>query len=728
LNKISLNVFLVFLLPFFSSNDIIRSKDSSRINRYEIVHRHIPILTKADSLSPFTVGNGEFAFTTDVTGLQTFPDYYERGIPLGTQSQWGWHSIPDPDNYSLDSAYEYYDTYGRQVPYASKQHSKAGEWLRSNPHRLHLGRIGFKINKSDGSEIILQDIKDINQSLDLWRGIIKSSFTIEDHIINVETTCHPSLDQIASRINSELLNTNRVGIRFDFPYGSLSWGKESTGQTSLQNKDRHSSEIISQNDNSVIIKRTLDSEVYFVTIQWKGTAQFRQVEKHSFLLSVISGNNFEFTSYFSSKENKNELPGVEETFNSSEMHWKNFWETGGAIDLSESTDPRAFELERRIVLSRYLTAVQCAGSLPPQETGLTFNSWFGKFHLEMHWWHSVHFALWNKPELLEKSLSWYNRIFPLAKKTAERQGYKGVRWLKMVAYDGRESPSTIGVFLIWQQPHPIYYAELLYRYQKDQSIASKHSVLEKYKDIVFATADFMASYAQWDDKNKRYVLGPPVIPAQEIYKPDSTMNPSFELAYWSFGLKTAQLWRERLSLERDKEWDDIIKNLSKFPVNNNLYQNAETALQTFDDELHRNDHPTLLAAFGMLPNKADTLSSDSIDINIMRNTLHRVLESWNWETTWGWDYPLIAMTAARVGEPELAIDALLMDVQKNRYLNNGHNYQNESLPIYLPGNGGLLTAVAMMAAGWEGSLGTNAPGFPKNGKWIVKYENLNPLP
>ena len=26
----------------------------------------------------------------------------------------------------------------------------------------------------------------------------------------------------------------------------------------------------------------------------------------------------------------------------------------------------------------------------------------GKFHLEMHWWHAVHFALWNRLELLEK--------------------------------------------------------------------------------------------------------------------------------------------------------------------------------------------------------------------------------------------------------------------------------------------------------------------------------------
>jgi protein-glucosylgalactosylhydroxylysine glucosidase len=86
------------------------------------------------------------------------------------------------------------------------------------------------------------------------------------------------------------------------------------------------------------------------------------------------------------------------------------------------------------------------------------------------------------------------------------------------------------------------------------------------------------------------------------------------------------------------------------------------------------------------------------------------------------------MTAARVGKPEIAIDALLMDVQKNTYLNNGHNYQDKRLTIYLPGNGGLLTATAMMAAGWDGAPEIHAPGFPQDGSWKVKYEGLSPMP
>ena len=152
-----------------------------------------------------------------------------------------------------------------------------------------------------------------------------------------------------------------------------------------------------------------------LVFSWNGTAEFKEIKRHSFVLSISSREQFEFTCLFTKKEDQCKIQSAESTFNSSIVFWKYFWESGGAIDLSESKDPRAKELERRIVLSRYLTRIQCAGSLPPQETGLTFNSWYGKSHLEMHWWHAVHFVLWGKPELLEKNLLWYKNILPAAK-------------------------------------------------------------------------------------------------------------------------------------------------------------------------------------------------------------------------------------------------------------------------------------------------------------------------
>jgi hypothetical protein len=74
------------------------------------------------------------------------------------------------------------------------------------------------------------------------------------------------------------------------------------------------------------------------------------------------------------------------------------------------------------------------------------------------------------------------------------------------------------------------------------------------------------------------------------------------------------------------------------------------------------------------------------------------------------------MTAARLGETGIAIDALMMNTEKNRYLVNGHNWQRPNLPCYLPGNGGLLYAIALMV--------TTAPGFPSDGSWTVRSENI----
>ncbi len=688
------------------------SSGGGAIDREALVRRHIPRLSEADPLSPFSVGNGKFAFTADVTGLQTFPEFYEKGIPLATQSEWGWHTIPGPGGTTLEDASEYWDVDGRRVPYASRQNTAAGQWLRANPHRLHLGRIGFEFSDTSGRAVGIGELEGIRQSADIWRGVLESSFAIRGVPVEVETACHPEIDQVSARIRSQLLGTGAIGVRLEFPYGSTRWGKDPGDWSS---PERHRSEIVARTGRSVRIRRTLDADRYHVSIEWDGDAEVTQVARHSFLLAPRDPGQFGFSVRFSASDAAGRGASVRETVQSAERHWRRFWQSGGAIDLSRSTDSRAGELERRIVLSRYLTAIQCAGSFPPAETGLTCNSWYGKSHLEMHWWHGVHFALWGNPQVLENTLPWYRSVLPLAAETARRQGYAGVRWPKMVAPDGREGPSSVGVFLVWQQPHPIYYAELLYRLTGDEA------VLGRYRDIVFPTADFMASYARWDRARGLYVLGPPLIPAQEIYRPGTTSNPTFELAYWKFGLETAQLWRERLGLGRVPQWDHVLDHLPPLPENNGLYQNAEIAPDTFEDAFHRRDHPTLVAAFGML-------GDARVDRRRMRATLEKVLESWDWPSTWGWDYPMVAMTAARVGRPDLAIEALCLDTPKNRYLPNGHNYQREDLPLYLPGNGGLLAAAAMMAAGWEGAPPADAPGFPKDGSWTVRHEGLRPMP
>ncbi|MBD3265948.1 glycoside hydrolase family 65 [bacterium] len=692
------------VLVSFAAN----SSGTTRIDRFALVNRHHPVISQCDPLSPFSVGNGDFAFTADVTGLQTFPAYYLGDIPLGTLSHWGWHTIPSKETHELKDTFQFYDHYGRTVPYASQTRSPAGQWLRANPHKLHLGRIGFDLKNSQ-----ISSLKKIKQKLDLWQGILESSFQIHGKAVNVTTLCHPKRDMIAVRVNTAKENLPNLPVSIHFPYGSESWGPV---MADWDSPNAHKTILLERGKKTIQFKRVLDKDTYFVRVRFSGNCSWVQKKPHEWQLVPSTGNAYEFSCEFSAERKSDAIPHFSDARDICAEHWEKFWTKGGAVDLSESQDARANELERRIVLSQYLTAIQCASTQPPQESGLTHNSWYGKFHLEMHWWHAVHFALWDRLPMLEKSVAWYNKILPQAKQMAKTQGYKGARWPKMVGPDGRESPSGVGVFLIWQQPHPIYYAELCYRDHPDRE------TLNKYQTLVFETAEFMASYAHWDQSEKRYILGPPLIPAQECYPPKTTFNPAYELAYWSWGLQCAQRWRQRLGLKPHPKWQHVIDHLASLPQNQNLYVTTESTPNTFANPSIRRDHPSLVAALGLLPD------SEMVERTTMRRTLHKIFEDWEWESTWGWDYPMLAMTAARVGEPELAIQSLLMDTPKNHYLPNGHCYQRENLPTYLPANGGLLTAIAMMAAGWDDRPNTHAPGFPQNGRWKVRWENLRKMP
>ena len=64
-----------------------------------------------------------------------------------------------------------------------------------------------------------------------------------------------------------------------------------------------------------------------------------------------------------------ELPLFAEVAANAAAGWQSFWSSGAFVDLADAAsgrfaDPRAEELERRVVLSQYLTRSQSAGSTP----------------------------------------------------------------------------------------------------------------------------------------------------------------------------------------------------------------------------------------------------------------------------------------------------------------------------------------------------------------------------
>jgi hypothetical protein len=679
-----------------------------RINREKLVEAFNPVKREIDVTSPLSVGNGELALTCDVTGLQTLYDLHkENRVPLCTMSQWGWHRAPNDRGgyYTLDdlemTEYDAGDRTARYPVEPKPGNEDVYTWLRQNPHRLNLGRVFFEY---DGQQIVPAQLSGIHQTLNLYTGVIESRFEIDGTPVYVETVCHGWLDALGFRIKADALKLGRLSLHIAFPYGSpditaSDWASDSKHQTA----------VTRLTDTDYLVRRTLDEDGYAVCLRTSRPVVLRQAG-HELTLGCTEPE-LELTVHFIKAVPAGVGAGAvidrpssgalsfADIKQSSAAGLRDYWQKGAMLDLRGSENPEAPELQRRIILSLYLVYIQSTGSLPPQETGLTCNSWYGKFHLEMHPLHAAFLPLWGRGGYLLRSMAWYKDNLDKAKENAARNGYKGARWPKMVAYDAVDSPSVIAPLLIWQQPHLLYMLELLYAEKPTEAF------LKEYWPLVSETAEFMCDFPAYDAEADTYNLRPPIIPAQEEHRPMDTVNPTFELEYWHLGLTIAARWAHRLGNSYDK-YLSVRDKLALLPVMDGCYLAHENCTDTF--EKFNKDHPSMLFVSGYLP-------GDRTDSELLLNTYQEVMAHWQFETMWGWDFALMAMTMTRLGKPEEAISILMKDTPKNTYVLSGNNYQKTrtDLPLYLPGNGALLLAVALMAAGWKGAP-AGATGFPSD--------------
>mgnify|MGYP005982871735 FL=1 len=725
------------------------------IDRQALAQRHNVTLTAIDRHAPIMLGNGDLGFTADITGLQTFPEQYSELAPLLTMAQWAWHSFPNPEGYTEQNGLVNVPVPGRgEQPYAwmkswaEAETNPAFTWLRANPHRISLSRIGLSFN--DGRALDFAKVASTHQTLDLWSGALTSRFTYDGQPVEVVTRVHPELDMVMVEIASPLVASQGLGVQVRYPGVNPAINPD---PTSFDGAGAQSLEIVAFDTGDVRIRRSLDDTTYYSGITASG--KIEQNGADSF--SVVSSGRDRLTVMvrFDQQADTTKAPAYSASVQAVTTHCNAFWPQGGAVDFTGSTDPRAHELERRVVLSQYLSAVNGAGELPPQEEGLFSNSWYGKFHLEMHPWHAGWQAMWGRPEMLERSLPWYLGNLDNARAEAARHGVRGAWWPKMVGPEGRNSPSLVSPFIMWQQPHPILLAELVWRSEKDPA------VLARYGELVEATADLLASWPI--EANGRLNLGTPLIPAQENYDPLTTINPTFEVEYFRWALETAQQWRLRQGRPRRADWDQALAKIAPPAMKDGLYLPVESVPDFWEtamseacrkhaaaSQCKNRDHPSFLMAYGFIPGAR-------IDPAAMRRTFEAVEQNWDVRQTWGWDFPMMAMTAARLGEPEKAVDWLFADLKNNQWGVTGmtprvhlDEHADELVPVsagaggvtmavnpdgagyrraaetYFPSNGSLLMAVGLMAGGWDGSTG-HAPGFPKEG-WTVRVEGLTPAP
>ncbi|KAI0795022.1 Six-hairpin glycosidase-like protein [Abortiporus biennis] len=689
------------------------------IDRHAIVSRYNPVRNMSSNTTPMQVGNGNFAFGADVTGLQTF-------LPFAIMSSWGWKNDSLPPNRSLEDIENYegvsWLSHGRPVQFEFGGVADIQQWLISNPNRVNLGRVGilFLDDRGNIQNITEDDLDDVRQELDLWSGTMTSQFSFSGQKVTVTTSSAQSDSAIAVTVTSSLVKQGKLGIFLDFPWndGTAKFSAPFVG--SWNQTGRHTTSLA---DDRVLgtgiraqISHTLDSATFFTSIGGDNFTIHRDsLEEHRYSL-VPAGNVTSFSlSIGYSLGGTSPLSSPSSIRQESKEQWEQYWSQGGFIDVaSGSTDPRAEELQRRIILSRYLMRVNEAGNTPPQESGLVNDGWYGKFHMEMVFWHLGHWALWGNWELLDRAMGTYQRFLPTSIERAQvQEGYtSGARWSKMTDPSGRSAPGEINELLIWQQPHPLVFAEYDYRAHPSRA------TLEKWKDVVNETANWMVDFAWFNQSSGFYDLGPPMYVVSEDTSPNVTRNPAFELSYWRFGLDLAETWMNRLDIPSPDAWKEAKGHLAPLPISNGLYEVYEGLEANFwTDPAYINDHPALVGLHGWLPITAN------VSLDIAKATADRVYTSWNISNCWGWDFPMLAMSAARNGEFEQAVDWLLHPLFK---------FDDVGMPIggvrvptpYFPGSGALLFAVTMMAQGWDGSVGPS-PGFPKTGSWQIDAEGLH---
>lgn len=291
---------------------------------------------------------------------------------------------------------------------------------------------------------------------------------------------------------------------------------------------------------------------------------------------------------------------------------------------------------------------------------------------------------------------------------------------------GRSAPGEINSLLIWQQPHPMYFAEVEYRsFPNDTTLAA-------WDEILTATADFMVSYAWLNGTTGVYDLGPPMYPASENTNPNATVNPAFELAYWRFGLDVAVRWRQRQKREVPARWTEVRDNLAPLPVADEAYAVYEGIPGMWKDAATVQDHPAMSAIYGLLPPPDGSGSSSSssgssnesppppLNLTIVRNTADKIRDLWDLGDCWGWDFPMLAMNRLRLGDVDEAIAYLLHPLFG--FDEAGYPVGGSRVPTpYFPGSSAFLIAMASMAGGWDGEPG---PHFPRG--WVVKVEGFVP--
>lgn len=586
----------------------------SDIIKYNLKFNHI------DSKNPVTIGNGDFAITLDQTGTQSLYEIY-KDIPLSTMSNKNWFY---KDKKDIKPSY----VDGKAYMLFNLDNDPNYQTNRQYPFKYSF----MQILLYDNDKLIdINNIKDVEQELDLYKGIVTSSFNYKEKNNKTTSFIYQDHDEFNFKLQSDNLN---LALKFNYP----SYTKNGYRQDILPN-------VLVKEDRITLLYDDKNS----LSFKLKSSSKYQIVEN----TLIFDDNNVSFSLALDEiKEGK---------------FLDEFWKCDNGIIIDNE------ELVKKMVLSKYLLHVNSTGIYPPQESGLTYNCWNSKFHLEMHLIHSLWNIYNNHVDDLVKSFDYYLSIMPSSLKRASLNGYKGLRFPKMTGPDGEDSPSNIGPLLIWQAPH------ILFMLQEIYYLYNKENIIKKYESLISGTIDFMISFLTL--KDLKYQMLDPLLEACESIPLDRCQNPSFELEYWRYTLERQPKIDTVLYGHQRYDYLDIASKISTPKEDDGIYLKTYGVIDKYD--LYK-DHPTegFLMSF---------FKSKIVDKEKMVKTIDYILKNMDLSSYWGWDFPFLGLSLLNCGEIEKSIEVTQLNTINNQYLYNGYNTSpRDDLKAYLPGNGAFL--------------------------------------
>lgn len=586
----------------------------SDIIKYNLKFNHI------DSKNPVTIGNGDFAITLDQTGTQSLYEIY-KDIPLSTMSNKNWFY---KDKKDIKPSY----VDGKAYMLFNLDNDPNYQTNRQYPFKYSF----MQILLYDNDKLIdINNIKDVEQELDVYKGIVTSSFNYKEKNNKTTSFIYQDHDEFNFKLQSDNLN---LALKFNYP----SYTKNGYRQDILPN-------VLVKEDRITLLYDDKNS----LSFKLKSSSKYQIVEN----TLIFDDNNVSFSLALDEiKEGK---------------FLDEFWKCDNGIIIDNE------ELVKKMVLSKYLLHVNSTGIYPPQESGLTYNCWNSKFHLEMHLIHSLWNIYNNHVDDLVKSFDYYLSIMSSSLKRASLNGYKGLRFPKMTGPDGEDSPSNIGPLLIWQAPH------ILFMLQEIYYLYNKENIIKKYEPLISGTIDFMISFLTL--KDSKYQMLDPLLEACESIPLDRCQNPSFELEYWRYTLERQPKIDTVLYGHQRYDYLDITSKIITPKEDDGIYLKTYGVIDKYD--LYK-DHPTegFLMSF---------FKSKIVDKEKMVKTIDYILKNMDLSSYWGWDFPFLGLSLLNCGEIEKSIEVTQLNTINNQYLYNGYNTSpRDDLKAYLPGNGTFL--------------------------------------